>query len=260
MTCLDDPAGGCGGDPFTVGYDPEPADIATVRYNQVIQEVMSSLSTFSDLDQQPYLWADPSYLTNDTTAVSDPMPRQRMHYWTDVMNDPNFFVTALPNGTTTGVLREHALRLNSSVQCERIPRDEFPSPCPGRLPFTTSFSNSEIDIRVCAPGEYGVNPWTLSRNRQDITEQLFLDVDSRSSNRFLTESFTLHCTASTSRGYFELGNYRNRQVYGPLLDKWPSQEELKSDFNDQLSLDAGRGFGPPTERQVAIHLHFQQSH
>lgn len=82
----------------------------------------------------------------------------------------------------------------------------------------------------------------MSRSRQDIREELFIDVFEelelgmvdQQGFRNLTTDRTLHCTAFTTRGYFELGNYRNNQTWGPLLAKWPSYEDMTNDFNDYL--------------------------
>jgi hypothetical protein len=73
----------------------------------------------------------------------------------------------------TGILREHALRLNSTTECSRIAGDQFPTTCGGTMPLTRTLDDPQnITIRICAPGNYGESPWTLSRNRQDITEEL----------------------------------------------------------------------------------------
>ncbi|KAL5042433.1 hypothetical protein BDW71DRAFT_200563 [Aspergillus fruticulosus] len=250
MTCLDEAVHSCGSyPPILIGYDPEPGDLAFAGQNRIVKEVMSALPTFNDVDIETHMWPEPSYIRNQSQTLTDPPYTQMLYYWTnpEIGVGPKFFVTAMQNGTTTGVLREHAMRLNSSVKCEPVPQDQFPSTCPGRRPFTASLLSSLLDIRVCAPGEYGVFPWTLSRNRQDITEELFLDVVDNTDGRYPIASFTLHCEASTTRGYFELGNYRNNQAYGPLLEKWPTPEEMEMDFNDKLSQNTGAGYGPPTE-------------
>jgi hypothetical protein len=177
-------------------------------------------------------------------AYSDPANRQQFFWYGDYFDHYNrsYFVSAMENGTTTGVLREHVMRLNSSVQCNNVPSSEFPSPCSGTRPFTTSYNTEFLDIRVCAPGEYGVYPWNLTRNQQDLPEELFIDVfvpynGTVFSGNFLL-NFTIHCTAATTRGYFELGNYRNNFSYGPLIDQWPTDHESIYDFNDYLGFYA----------------------
>ncbi len=94
-----------------------------------------------------------------------------------------------------------------------------------------------VGLRVCVPGEYGVHPWNLTRHRQDLAEELFLDVLAPVNYinlGYLRSNFTLHCHAGTTRGYFELGNYRNNYTYGPLLSQWPALAEMEMEFNDYL--------------------------
>lgn len=206
------------------------------------------------MTKQPRLWTDnihPNvYYTSRSPANSD------LFYW---YNQPpgsgrfnrTFFVTALQNETTTGALRQHAMRLNSSIECSHVPRSNFPSTCPGARPFTNSFSHSLLDIRVCIPGEYGVYAWTPISHRQDLAEELFLDVFfpiSNSDQRELGRSsnFTLYCQAETTRGYLELSNYRNNYTHGPLLTEWPGPVEMANEFNDYLGLHAD--FPPPSEQ------------
>lgn len=170
MTCLDNPYWSCGALHFPVvtGYDPEPGDMALIPQNNVVQEVANQIASFSEMNIQPRLWADNPYSDGDpyrfyvTPVVSETF----FWYMKDIASyRRNLFITALQNGTTTGLLREHAMRLNSSVKCSQVPRSDFPPICPGAHPFTTSFSQSSfLDIRVCVPGEYGVYPWDLIRH------------------------------------------------------------------------------------------------
>lgn len=146
---------------------------------------------------------------------------------------PAFFA-ALPFNITTGTMRYHAMRFNSTVECTLLSKDEFPEDCPGSKPYSTSIEvrndTSLLELRICVPGRWGTSPWTLSRNRQDIEEQVYLQLldDSDQDN-----STTIHCSSATTRGYFELGNYRTKGAYGPLLERWPSPEVMERDFNDK---------------------------
>jgi hypothetical protein len=101
-----------------------------------------------------------------------------------------------------------------------------------------------ITIRICAPGHYGKLPWTLSRDRQDITEELYVDVWFPGDTNIIPEyaglvdfrisNFTTLCTTTTTRGYFELPNYRNGYLTQPLNDKWPDKETMWSEWNDYI--------------------------
>jgi hypothetical protein len=212
---------------------------------------VNTLATFDDTQIQHNLWVDNPYGPNLTTQWLDPTNYQvLMLYGSDDGTgnkshpDNHFFVTSLPNGTHTGVLREHALRFNSSVTCQNISRSSFPSPCAGLRPLDVSIRRPNLEIRVCAPGEIGKYPWSMSRNRETIEEELYIDLQSGPdiypSLTTPSDNFTMKCTASTTRGYFELGNYMNEFVYGPLLDQWPDEETIKRDTNNWLPVRDGR--------------------
>ncbi|KAI6852478.1 hypothetical protein KC338_g8883 [Hortaea werneckii] len=133
--------------------------------------------------------------------------------------------------------------MNSSAECADLSQDDFPSQCGGDLPFFTSYdAGNETLIRICVPGNHTQSPWSLTRDRQDIQEEIFidfttyLDPDKRSGvqNVFRGRNFTAHCTTKSTRGYFELANYRNNYTAQPLLAKWPDRETLQTDFDDYL--------------------------
>lgn len=237
MSCADIPIDGkCDSNATIIGYDADPAVMAFVEHRLIVQEVANSLVTFDNLEYQHDLW------------TNDPYEGEQLLRWTDfskIMANDNggkpsagsrYFVSSLPRGTRTGVLREHALRLNSSITCKSVPRRDFPSQCAGSRPLEVEIRRSDVKMRVCVPGEIGRHPWTLSRDRQDIEEELFMDfgyTEDRFTRAYSSfKNFTVHCTASTVRGYFELGNVMNEFVYGPLLDKWPDEQTIERDTND----------------------------
>jgi hypothetical protein len=143
--------------------------------------------------------------------------------------------------TTTGILREYAMRLDSPVACSKIERTSFPTSYAGEEPFTASFEmTDDISVRICVPGKLGVLPWTLTRNRQDIVEEIYLDMWDAYKYRAADSdgddtNVTVHCEVKTTRGYFELGNLRNNGTYGPLLQDWPDADVMARDFNDLVS-------------------------
>jgi hypothetical protein len=215
--------------PRVLGWDMEPTQMSLTYQDEIFQEILSELSVARLGDLKPHLWNDTHRTEVDRMSLSKA--------------GSGSFVATLEQGTSTGVLRQHIARLNSSVTCERIERSAFPSPCPGEKPFTRTLSHEKNLTRICVPGKRGSSPWTMSRSRQDIHEELFLDILEEcelgtlrlNDFRNLTSDFTLHCTAATTRGYFELGNYRNNQTWGPLLSTWPSPEEMQSEYNDYFS-------------------------
>ncbi|KAI0023413.1 hypothetical protein F4780DRAFT_79957 [Xylariomycetidae sp. FL0641] len=222
---------------MTVGWDPEPADMPLIQPDLVLQDIVGRLTTISDGEVMSNLWPVNTTVSDDYyNGYSTPPDRRKFLTYSADMDDApgGFFVTALENGTNTGVLRQHAIRLNSSIQCEYISQADFPSPCPGARPMETHVERPDLKLDVCAPGNWSEFPFTISRDRQDISESLYLklEVSSELASLADADNFTLSCIASTSRGYFELGNERNGFVYGPLLDKWPQPEDIGKNFQD----------------------------
>lgn len=263
VTCLDNPlypGFNCKvrlGDvlPVSIGLDPEPAALNSIPQSIVVQEIVSNVVTGSSTDLQPNLWPEPDHCDYDTETSN----RNSLSWYFNGTSPcggapPTFFVSALPNQTITGVLRQHSMRLNSSIQCTAIARSEFPSACIGSRPFTANFSVHGADYpeaegsfalssRICVPGDYSKGAWSLSRDRQDISETIYVEITQNTSHPSLSPSVTtqysgMHCTSNTTRGYFELGNYQNNFNYQPLLTSWPSKEVMEVDFNDYLPWSA----------------------
>lgn len=101
---------------------------------------------------------------------------------------PPFFVSSFPVGSDTGVLQSLVLRLNSSISCKSIVRQDFPDHCQGDSPSTASYSNDGLTVadsdsyqaplfrvHMCAPRNAS-SPWQLTGNRQDIEEEYFMDI------------------------------------------------------------------------------------
>ena len=222
----------------------------------VVPDLIKSLAKVTDMDMQTYLWHDTATdwsVIRNYGGYNAAGSTFWVPYDADADQNLRYFVSAFPNDTTTGVLREHVMRLNSSAECKSIDEAAFPETCDGPDPLVASYSsqvkppygNSTIpanfNINVCVPGNLSASPWTLSRDRQDITEDLYIKVHVDYDTWFLVwgelgygagaVNFTVRCTANTTRGYFELPNFRNDFNAGPLLEKWPENETLWNDFN-----------------------------
>ncbi|WXC52628.1 hypothetical protein QX201_012291 [Fusarium graminearum] len=137
----------------------------------------------------------------------------------------------------------------------------IPRPMPFFAIFNhTGFATSGIKATVCVEGNHSDVPWTRSRDRQDIHETMWLRLEvaqqpdgSREDGQALLEdvtAFNLSCRASSTRGYFELGNHWNNQVFGPLLDKWPTRDDIRKNFNDYGSF-VGK-YKHPDRRPVTV--------
>jgi hypothetical protein len=238
--------------------------MASIPFAIVAQDILVNTAAVSETDIQANLWPDPVVNTskfpgNPPLDIADSQRRTLDWYTNAAEQGTGYFVAAPLSGTTTGVLREHSIRLNSSVSCVSIRREDFPTNCAGPNPFATSLainSSFEIDratnetaqltnlhVSVCAPGDQGVFPWSVSRDQQEIEEEFFVDVNVEHPPPTGTgwSNFTTHCTGRTTRGYFELGNERNGGMAGPLLDKWPEPSVNRDDFNDLPPILGGLG-------------------
>lgn len=160
------------------------------------------------------------------------------------LQDP--FLAQLTNGYSTGVISQFIPRFNSSATYENITGDAnaWPVNCdtiPGS--FWAEYGDGENwSVQVCMPANMIKSPWKNTRNRQDFSEQLFLNitinenaVDPESEPTPPTgEQFRL--TMNTTAGYFELPNYMNGNVAGPLLEEDPNTicglECLGEGFNE----------------------------
>lgn len=239
---------------YTVGgYDPEPADMALAPGNLVARRVRNQLPTLSNLDSLAHIWP-----SSNTAGAGDSWALElgdTFYYYqkTSIKSIP-FYVSNFPQTFTTGVLREHALRFNSTASCEVVARASFPDVCPGPNPLAGQFRSQETQNRFCVPGNSTLTPWTIDRGRQDIVEELWVDnyipygsiVTNISSTFELPgmDNMTVHCVARTTRAYFELPNNHNNGKAGQLLQDWPSRAELEADFDD---VEAGASSKPPAE-------------
>jgi hypothetical protein len=125
----------------------------------------SELASVSIDETQTSLWSVNSIAEIEYVYQEFDSEKESLRYWVfqpyilDNPTAPDFFVAGLPADTTTGVLREHLMRPDSSVKCEEIDSGVFPSPCPGDRLFTVSLEGViNTDVKVCAPGNYTAFP------------------------------------------------------------------------------------------------------
>ena len=111
----------------------------------IVQQVIKKLATVDARDPQQHLRPESGMLIYDDSYRQDTDSLANTLEWfhdpkdVPVLKDEQtYFVAAIPNNTVTGILREHAIRLNSSVTCEDIATESFPVQCEGSRPFVTS--------------------------------------------------------------------------------------------------------------------------
>lgn len=147
------------------------------------------------------------------------------------------FLAELPSGYNTGLTRQFIPRFNSSVQYDKIAQSEFPTGC-DKIDgaFYVDYTNVTTDangleytwgLQACMPGNLTKSPWKSTRDRQDFTEELFLNVtlieyNLNPANTDQKNTVLYKVTLDTTAGYFELPNYLNGEVAGPLLENDPN--------------------------------------
>ena len=147
------------------------------------------------------------------------------------IKDP--FWAELPSGTNTGTVRQYAPRINSTVKWEANPSGTLPPDC--NMESDAFYLRFEYDdmlkytVEICMPGNMTRSPWKPKMTRQDITEELYLNMNfSGNYDAMIVSGIGAHpgtysrkLTLNTTHGYFELPNYANGKVPRPLLDHAP---------------------------------------
>lgn len=147
------------------------------------------------------------------------------------MTDP--FYAQIPHGFHTGVLQQFAMRINSSATSRSIQAEEFPSGCSQDFSgFFANYSSLYMDgssqetwtVIACMPNVTSKSPWVETRNRQDFSELLYLNVSvqDESIERTPAGGALYEINLRTTAGYFELPNFMNNGTPGPLLESDPT--------------------------------------
>ncbi|KAJ5163913.1 uncharacterized protein N7500_005743 [Penicillium coprophilum] len=151
---------------------------------------------------------------------------------------PQMFYSQVPSGFNTGLIRQFASRVNSTATSELIRESDFPAACSSGYPlpgkFYAEYSSSyswyntySWGVIACMPENMTESPWRMGRTRQDFSEVLYLNM---TQEEYTSSSFSgqdagkkafYRITVNTTAGFFELPNYMNDGVPGPLLDQDP---------------------------------------
>ncbi|OQE47016.1 hypothetical protein PENCOP_c001G08026 [Penicillium coprophilum] len=156
------------------------------------------------------------------------------------LNDmsPQTFYSQVPSGFNTGLIRQFASRVNSTATSELIRESDFPAACssgyslPGKFyaEYSSSYSwysTYSWGVIACMPENMTDSPWRVGRTRQDFSEVLYLNMTQAKyasgdySSHDVGEKALYRITVNTTAGFFELPNYMNNGVPGPLIDQDP---------------------------------------
>lgn len=213
---------------FLVDISDQFNSIKDDPYNLVTIITRNSLLSANNVQPQSQLWQGGGQSCNLTDIGAACASGNTLG---NIGSLEEAFLAQLPSGFSTGLIRQYAPRFNSSARYENISAAEWPVGCnslPGALYAEYSYTDGDAsepgvwNVQVCMPGNVMQSPWTLTRDRQDFTEQLYLNITIFGG---ISQVSTPHdgnlyrLTSNTTAGYFELPNYMNNQIAGPLLDK-----------------------------------------
>lgn len=265
VTCNDDPSrmnnkdDSCiwtGTNQKIIGYDPEPQTLERAPQDYVVHRTLQNIIAVGETDIQTRLWRE------DPSDPADRTDTQRQAFrWVydpvlgvsdeDKATHGLYYVSSILNGSNTGVLREHAARMDSRAKCRR--ENSFPEECAGDNPFEYEYKSNMSEVRICAEGTVNKFPFTRSRNKQEIKERIWFDLlwsdddELRGGYSLKKENYTMSCEVTSRRGWFELGNYQNAFEPSAMLEQWPSPEEMEENFNDHASVSSGNLLYPVEE-------------
>ena len=195
-------------------------------------QLRNELASVSRIDLQPNIWqeATPRCSSNSANDFGiSPVCEQGNVTFDSIATLQDPYVAQLPAGYQTGLLTQFMPRMNSSVSFLNVSQTAFPSECeatPHAYYIEYSYNSTLLNVRVCMLDGIYHSPWKLTRDRQDTTETMFLDIRSgglinQADNTDNPANATFKATVNTTLGYFELPNYNNSGNPGPLLARDP---------------------------------------
>ncbi|KAF7134168.1 hypothetical protein CNMCM5793_005847 [Aspergillus hiratsukae] len=186
---------------------------------------------------QPRLWSS----ANGTVSIDDKswytysaMQTKSQNSLANISTIADPFWAELPTSTNTGSLRQFATRINSTAIWETNSAATLPEDCNSLsdafyLHYQYGQDNDapfQYDVEICMPGNMSESPWKNELSRQDFSEELYFKMNFSGHGGMLnyvprpgiySRKLTLH----TTTGYFELPNYANGQIPGPIIDESP---------------------------------------
>jgi hypothetical protein len=217
-------------------------DVNSLGSNDVVVLTRSALTSATASQPMAQLWPGIDMSCNLDSKSSGGSQNCDMGAFLTLGNIsalPDSFIAQLPNTFDTGLIRQFIPRINSSARYETIEESDFPNACdriPGSFFVDYSYVNTNYTgdfgpeyfrdaqfgwgLKACMPANVA-NSWNSTRDRQDFSEELHLNVTVLNLTSGNIESGFYKITLDTTAGYFELPNYMNQGVAGPLLDKDP---------------------------------------
>lgn len=246
-------------------YNGETYNIDNDGY--LVHQLRGLMETTDKNDYDPHLWG--GYRRSGMQPIQSTVSR-----W--ITKDDSRYVVPLPMGFNSGAypLPQYAPRLNSSLQYTNVSQAEWTRECRNETDnggFYALFEHrDEYDhdtvFEACMTHDIRKTPWLPARDRQDITETLWLRISAVNVNGMgdLTGGGYFKAEVKTTLGYFEVPSQSNGNRPGPLLDKDPipktsepsyysrSRREANSSYAGNENLMTTDGKGPLTSLTLAL--------
>ena len=190
----------------------------------------SELASTSTHDFQPDLWQEGTLNCSANVSSNFEVPEECYHGGTTFENVNSLFgiyIAQLPSGYQTGLMTQFMPRMNSSISYTEVSEAEFPPNCdtiPGAYYTDFIYNETVLNLKVCMPNDLNYSPWKSTRDRQDISETMFLHAGygihypgNPVTSAPNPANATFKLVVNTTLGYFELPNYNNSGIAGPLL-------------------------------------------
>lgn len=214
-------------------------DATSSKAEEIALKTRFALTTTDTTSPQGRLWTGQPINCSSTSSALPEVCRLQTPGKTfenmSLLPDP--FLAQLPPDYNTGVLRQYLLRINSTAKRDTITESEFPAcdSIPGAFYVQYGAVNPNVismtgwgdwGLSVCMPANMSQSPWRATRDRQDFSEEMFLNISVDNVSLFLSGETNLpnskkaffRITVDTTAGYFELPNHMNGQKPGPLLE------------------------------------------
>jgi hypothetical protein len=197
----------------------------------VAVRLRSILESANEDEYQPYLWSKhdtDEWCYDSMTACFYGQNDRTLDLLSSTTYDKTgsrLWMTPLLSDFSSGVYAEpqYAPRINTTVTYTNMTAGEWPSECSRDTEgvffaeYHKQFDYSLMELVICMPTNISSSPWNATHNRQDIIEELYVNISTNGESVYGKGFYK--ATAKTSLGYFELPSAHNGYKAGPLLDK-----------------------------------------
>lgn len=236
--------------PYSVAFynrsSPQPLLTALLR---------GDLENCYATDQQQYLWlGDPPNCStpNPTIDANNPNCLYGGATLSNLPADQDPFVAHVPTTFNSGLMRQFAPRLSTTVSYDAVQSDLLSQDCQIKedayyVSYNVSLPGDPTiaySIEICMPGSSVASRWKYKRTRQDISESLYLNIATQQGPDRIPKNGAFKIQANSTAGYFELPNYHNGGQPGPLLEEDPVDLACDGMNKDLSKLSCDQNFMP----------------